>query len=180
MCCANKLHSSSCFNSSKTRRRSAVRYAGRVSHLLRGLPLFGIAGFVLASATLFGQSKEELRRKYGEPVSETFMVRPGVTVTATYTKSGRIAELLISPVAPGYVKSQGLRKPMNKDFVQAVIDELLPSSMRGKFVIAGFDNMQCLPTNDCWGSSEEYAKASIYYNAGRDGTVSYAVVTLKK
>jgi hypothetical protein len=108
------------------------------------------------------------------------MVRPGVTVTATYAKNGRVAELLISPVASGYIKSQSLRKPMTKDFVQAVIDELLPSSMRGKFVIAGFDNTECLPTNDCWGSSEQYEKASIYYNAGQDGTVSYAVVTLKK
>src|SRR6266481_1287335 len=45
---------------------------------------FGIAGFLIPSGTLFGQSKEELRRKYGEPISETFMVRPGISVIATY------------------------------------------------------------------------------------------------
>lgn len=147
-----------------------MRYADRVSYLLRGFAVFSIVGFVLVSGTLLGQSKEELGRKYGDPVSETFMVRLGVTVTATYGTNGRIAELLISPVVTGYVKSQGLRKPMSKDFVQALIHELLPSSMRGKFVIARFDNIGCFPTNDCWGSSEEYEEASIYYNARRDGT----------
>ena len=151
-----------------------------MSQFIRYCAVFAIAGFTVASGTLRGQSRDDLTKKYGVPVSETFVVRPGVTVTATYGTNGRMVELLISPQAPGYVKSQGLRKPMSKDFVRVLIDELLPSSVRGKFVIAGFDNTVCLPTNDCAGPSDEYERATIYYNAGRDGGVSYAVVTLKK
>jgi hypothetical protein len=68
---------------------------------------------------------------------------------------------------------------MTKDLVRVLIDELLPTSVRGKFVIAGFDNIICLPTNDCAGSSEQYEHANIYYNGGDNG-IRYAVVTFRK
>jgi hypothetical protein len=142
--------------------------------------VFAIAGFIAVSGTLRGQSRDDLTKKYGGPVSETFVARPGVTVTATYGTNGRIVELLISPEAPGYIKSHGFRKPMSRDFVRGLIDELLPSSLRGEFVIGTFLHIDCLPTNDCSGTSEKYEKATIYYNAGADGAVSYAVIKLKK
>ena len=46
------------------------------------------------------QTKGELRRKYGEPFSETFVVRSGVTVTATYEPNEQVKELLIAPQLP--------------------------------------------------------------------------------
>ena len=70
---------------------------------------------------------------------------------------------------------------MSWDFFRALIDELLPGSVRGKFVIGGFDNSEgCLPTDACPGSFEEYEKATIHYKAGQAGDVSFAVVTLKE
>ena len=42
-----------------------------------------------------------------------------------------------------------------------------------------FLNITCLPQNDCTGSSEDYDKLTIYYNAGKDG-VNYAVIQWKK
>jgi hypothetical protein len=160
--------------------RASIRYAGSVSHFIRDCAVFTIAGVIVASGTLLGQSRDDLRRKYGDPVSETFVVRPGVSVTASYATNGRIVELLISPEAQGYIKSYALRKPTSRDFVRVLIDELLPSSLRGKFVIGGFNHMVCLPTNDCGGSSEKYENATIYYNGGKDGGVNYAVVMLRK
>src|SRR5271157_4046320 len=50
------------------------RYAERMKHRIRDFALFSIAGWLAASGTLIGQSRDELRRKYGEPLSETFTV----------------------------------------------------------------------------------------------------------
>jgi hypothetical protein len=156
-----------------------MRYAGPMRRFIRKSAVFTAAAIVVASGLLQGQSKDEFRRKYGDPVAEKFMVRPGISVTASYGPNGRIAELLIIPEAPGYIKSSTARKPMARDLVRVLIDELLPTSVRGKFVIAAFDNVTCLPTNDCAGSSERYEHANIYYNGG-DAGIHYAVVTFRK
>lgn len=43
------------------------------------------------------QSKGDLKKKYGEPVAETFVIRPGIVVTASHNSIGQITELVISP-----------------------------------------------------------------------------------
>jgi hypothetical protein len=150
-----------------------------MQQLIRGAAIFSIAGFLAASGTLAGQSRDELRGKYGDPVSETFMVRPDISVTATYATNGRIAELLISPrPTTAMVKSRG--QTLSRDSVNEIIDELVPSSVRGKYLIAGFVNAACIPWNDCNGSSVSYEKVSIYFNAAAEGRVYYAVVQFKQ
>ena len=133
-----------------------------------------IGACVIVSGTLIGQSREDLRRKYGEPSSETFTVRPGVEASAKYGSDGRITELVIAPGTSAIIKSRG--NGLNRDFLETIIDELVPLPVRGKPVIAGFINMTCLPANDCEGSSRTYEKVTIYYNAAPDGRVYYAVV----
>jgi hypothetical protein len=127
---------------------------------IRDLAVFSIAGCLIASGTLAGQSKDELRRKYGEPISETFTVRPDVSVTATYETNGPIVELLISPRATEIIKSRG--KTLSHDSVKAIIDELVPHSVRGKFVSGAILNVVCLPENDCAGGLESYQKVTIF------------------
>jgi hypothetical protein len=60
----------------------------------------------LAYTAVPGQSRDELKAKYGRVVSETFIVRPGIEVTATYAATGRIVELVISPQNTGLIKSR--------------------------------------------------------------------------
>jgi hypothetical protein len=119
-----------------------------------------------------------LRTKYGEPLSETFIVRPGIGVTVTYAPTGQIAEMLISPQMTDLIKSKN--KTLSHDILTVIIDELVPRSRRGKFLIAAFENIQCLPQNDCVGTSERYEKLVIYYNTGTDCGVNYAVVQWKQ
>ncbi len=45
-----------------------------------------------------------------------------------------------------------------------VVDEVLPKEKRGKHIINGFLNLACLPDDDCFGTFENYEKASIYFN----------------
>ena len=150
-----------------------------MSRLVRGLIFLAVAVWYMPGGTLAAQSKDELRKKYGEPVSETFMVRPGIRVTATFGRNGRVYEFLIAPEHPGFIKSRNAT--LSVDSVNEIIDELVPRSSRGKHLIAGFVNAECLPENDCYGSSKSYKKIYIYYNAsGERERVHYAVVRLKE
>jgi hypothetical protein len=128
---------------------------------------------------LVGQTRDKLKRKYGEPVSETFKVRPGIVVTVTYGTAGHITELLITPQTTDLIKSRNAL--LNKADVKAIIDQLVPSSRRCKFVIGEFVNLNCLPENDCVGVDEDYERLTIYYNStAEEGKVHYAVVQWKQ
>jgi len=120
-----------------------------------------------------------LRRKYGEPISETFVVRPGITVTATYAADWKITEFLIAPdtSGPAIVKSSGIG--LSRESVDTIIDELVPPSTRGKQVFGEFINATCLPANDCNGTAQIYEKITVYYNAAPEMRVYYAVVKWK-
>ncbi len=103
------------------------------------------------------------------------MVRPDVEVTATYAAGRRVTELLIAPgTSGGLIKSRG--NGLSRESVDTIIDELVPLSVRGKYVIAGFANLICLPANNCQGSERIYEKVTIYYNAAPEGRVYYADV----
>jgi len=128
---------------------------------------------LLTCFSVGAQTKDEFKKRFGDPVSETFIVRSGIVVTATYTQSGQVRELLIAPQMTGLIKSKD--KTLSYDVLREIIDELVPAKERGKSIISGFLNLTCLPQNDCAGSSEDYEKVTIYYNAGRGG-VNYAVI----
>jgi hypothetical protein len=106
------------------------------------------------------------------------MVRPGVTVTATLGTNGRVTEYLIAPQNPDLIKSRNAT--LSTDSVNAIIDELVPRSVRGKHVMGEFVNVTCLPENDCNGSSNTYEKVTVYFNTAEAGRVHYAVVRLKE
>ncbi len=137
-----------------------------------------ITAYLLDSGTLAAQSIQKLRQKYGDPVSEEFIVRPGIKVIATFGTDGRIREFLVAPQNTALIKSQGMTLPIAD--VNAVVDELAPPSLRGKHLVSEFINADCLPANDCNGSTDNFEKVKIYYNAARDGQVHYAVIQLKE
>jgi hypothetical protein len=135
--------------------------------------------FILLTCTaVAAQTKDDLRKKYGEPVSETFVVRSGIVVTATYAPTGQVKELLIAP-QPSSALIKSKTRTLSDDTLKEIIDNLVPSKERGKYLGGSFLNITCLPQNDCAGSSEDYEKLTIYYNAGRDGA-NYVVIQWKK
>jgi hypothetical protein len=146
-----------------------------VKRLTRSLGILGIAGLVTAG-TVFGQSQGDLRRTYGAPLSEVFVVRPGISATATYATDGRIIELMISPRITGPVKSRVAT--LSRDSVDEVLNELVPASKRGRFIRTWFFDAVCEPENDCAGVSLVFQNVTIYYNSGRGG-VCYAIVKWK-
>lgn len=73
---------------------------------------------MLTCTVVLGQSRDELKAKYGNAVSETFVVRPGIEVTATYEETGRIVDLVISPQNTGLIKSRSFGKALNNDLLK--------------------------------------------------------------
>jgi hypothetical protein len=124
------------------------------------------------------QSRNDLKKKYGDPVSETFLLRPGVTVTASHNSAGQITELVIAPLVTDLIKSRG--NGLTHEEIKDLIDELVPLFARGANQIGGFLNVACMPQNDCYGSYDSYEKLTIYYNAGKNGNVNYVVIQWKK
>jgi len=115
----------------------------------------------------------------GAAVSETFSVRTGIGVKVRKGPNGQIAEMLIFRM---HADSDAAEEyDVQHEIAKNVLDELLPASGRGKFVIGGFVDAFCMPENDCAGSSEDYENVSIFYNSSaRPGQVCYVDVRFKK
>ena len=123
------------------------------------------------------QTQVSLHQKYGTPQAETFVIRPGITLTATYTPAGDVREMIVAPEQPtSIIKST--TATLDNELLHEVINELVPLRERGKFIIGTFLNITCLPKDNCAGSSEDYEKLTIYYNAGKNGA-NYAVIQWK-
>jgi hypothetical protein len=116
------------------------------------------------------QSPETLRQRYGQPVSETFLVRPGIVVSASYGASGQTCELVIAPKQPDTISPKPDARPIDDKVLEEIGDELVPKSERGKYIIATFLDIICLPENNCAGVEENYQKLVIYRKAGEKGS----------
>jgi len=133
---------------------------------------------LIMCTAVVAQSRDDLKGKYGQQVAETFLIRPGIIVTASYNSTGQVTELLIAPQLTGLIKSKG--RGLNLATLNELIDELIPMSERGRGLFAGGFIVGCMPHNDCYGSYIAYEKVIIYYNAGEHGEANYAVIQWKK
>jgi len=123
------------------------------------------------------QTQVSLRQKYGTPLTETFVIKPGITLTATYSPVGEVREMIIAPERPSTV-IKSTTTTLDYRMLHQMIDELVPPKDRGDFIMGSFLNITCLPKNDCAGAMEDYKKLTIYFNAGEKGT-NYVVIQWK-
>src|SRR5215469_4189720 len=106
--------------------------------------------------TVSAQSREELRSKYGPPVSETFTAKPGVFVTVSYTATGEVCQMIIHPQQLTTNLDYPITKTMESRNLASIIDEVVPVTQRGKRLMGTFINLMCLPLNNCQGVMEDY------------------------
>ena len=133
--------------------------------------------FILTLA-LMVQSQGSLQQKYGPPMRESYLVRPGILVTAMYNKDREVCEMLIEPEPPpSLIKSSDAK--LESRVLNEIIDELAPKSERGKHIGSSFLNLTCLPRNDCAGTSETYERVVIYRNGGVNAH-QYATIQWKR
>jgi hypothetical protein len=117
-----------------------------------------------------GKSALTLRERYGKPISETYLVRPSIAVSASYGDSGDVCELLVSPQKPSsLIKSADQTPVIDFNQMTEIIDELVPVSERGKGKGTSMLDLRCLPADDCAGSEGSWEKLLIYRNSGQGG-----------
>lgn len=69
---------------------------------------------------------------------------------------------------------------LSPDVAQKALDELIPRSRRGRYLMGYFLNDTCLPEDDCWGLSEDYEKVTITFNSAIEpGKLRYIDVRFK-
>jgi len=76
-------------------------------------------------------------------VAETYLIRPGIIVTASYDSTGQVTELVIAPQLTDLIKSKN--RGLGRETLNEVIDELIPTSERGRGLFGGFFNIGCMP-----------------------------------
>jgi hypothetical protein len=118
--------------------------------------------------TLSGQSQKEVHQKYGTPITETFAVGSGIFVTISYAETGDVCEMIIHPQQLTSSLDYPITKTMQTKALIEIIDKLVPTSQRGKWVIATFLNVECLPLNNCSGVEDDYKRVTIIRIGGTD------------
>src|ERR1700734_2321659 len=88
---------------------------------------------VLIQGSFPAQSREAFRQRYGKPISESFLVRPGIAVTATYGASGETCSLMIEP-RETLGRSVKPESPIIEEkLLEEIGKELVPENDRGKY-----------------------------------------------
>jgi hypothetical protein len=138
--------------------------------------------FALALQASFpAKNTQTLHQRYGQPVSETFLIRPGVVVSASYGASGSTCELVISPKEPNgdMIKRWPGSDTIDYKLLGEIENELVPEPERGKHKMGSFLDIMCLPENDCQGTSEDWENIVMYISAGKAGA-RYEVIQWKR
>jgi hypothetical protein len=100
-----------------------------------------------------------LRDRYGPPISENFLIRPGVVASASYGASGHVCEIIVSP-------QRLWNSTLDSVNVGDIVDELVPLSERGKRLTPVFVHAMCFPTMDCEGVLENWENVDVFRNGG--------------
>jgi hypothetical protein len=139
----------------------------------------GVLMFLSALQVPFpADTAQTLHERYGQPVSETYLVRPNVIATARYGSSGHVCEIVVNPRKPSSIIKSGNNSIDSKELTE-VLDEIVPMNERGKYMIGTFDNITCLPDNDCQGVHGSWEKVVIYRNGGTRNE-HYATIQWKR
>lgn len=97
---------------------------------------------VAAAGVVLSQSSQELHNRYGEPDSERFAARPGISLTVEYGSDHLVCQALIEPPQP-LTYSEEHVPLMSSEGVSEVLEEVAPIAMRGKEIFAATHQSGC-------------------------------------
>jgi hypothetical protein len=117
------------------------------------------------------KNRDTVQKLYGRPVSEVYRTSQNLTIKASFASNGNLCRAHIaSEVDSGITDTQ----------LSAVLDELAPEDIRGKYKLGTFLNITCLkfqkpenspssssgelvvdPCSECSGVSEDYERVNI-------------------
>jgi hypothetical protein len=115
---------------------------------------------LLTCMAAISQTSDTFRQKYGAPVSESYLVRPGILAIMNYAKNGKVCSIYVTAQTnPKFTK--GNITPIDNKVLWKIVGELVPDSQRGKLLKSGFLNLTCVGCESFYGSEESYEKVYI-------------------
>ena len=123
--------------------------------------------FFIVAASCSAQTRDSLRAKYGHPTSETYDSGKGVMLTATFDDKGATCSVLIDRRGKSGATPSSTETLSDAD-ANRLLDDLAPTSSRGKYIIGTFLDITCMPDNNCFGSSAEYENLTITWIGNKD------------
>ena len=119
-----------------------------------------ILTLLLTFIAAISQTPDTLRQKYGAPVSESYLVRPGILATVNYAKNGKVCSMYVAAQTnPKFTK--GNVTQTDYKVLWNIVDELVPDNQRGKLLNSGFLNLTCVNCESFYGSEASYEKVYI-------------------
>ena len=85
--------------------------------------------FLLIPIVTATQTASDFTARYGDPDAERFVVRPRITLMASYADDRTACEMLIETEHP--IQQSGKEQSMSTATVSRIIEELVPESERG-------------------------------------------------
>jgi hypothetical protein len=138
-----------------------------------------LVGFLIAARPASAQLDAfTLHSKYGAPLDrETFTVRPGIEMVVDYGSGKQVCRIQL----PSGMKIVGTVPPgaITKDQINQVLDEVVPSSIRGKEIGKGMTTMGM--TNLVFTEYEHVSVSEVKSNGTGQGiTVTFKDATCPK
>jgi len=131
-----------------------------------------LALIFLIGVTVVSQTSDRFRSKYGAPISETYLVSPGVLATVKYSKDGHPCS---ATIAQPQSKAKEKPKPLTADAMRLIVNEFVTDSDRGKLVNSGFINLTCVDCESIYGGFEQYEKLRITTGSNGDGNETASI-----
>jgi hypothetical protein len=122
---------------------------------------------LLTSAAASLQTSDQFRGKYGPPVSETYLVSPGILATVNYSKDGKPCSATIAAQTKRNVTEK--QKPISPELMRAIVNEFVANTQRGKLLDSGFLNLTCVDCDSFYGGYEQYEKVRVTIGGKGDG-----------
>ena len=97
--------------------------------------------FLSITIVAAAQNASEFTARYGYPDAERFVVRPGITLLASYGGDRTACEMIIEPKHSLIRQRDDKDQSMVTDTVAKIIDELIPKSERGILLNHIIENM---------------------------------------
>jgi hypothetical protein len=137
------------------------------------LLLVGLASFP-------ADTSQTLHERYGQPILETYLVRPRIAAAVRYGASAHVCAITVYPEHPRHPLSSPENSIGDDKQVAEVLSELVPEKERGKYLMGTFLDLACPGKDvDCGGVEEDWEKLTIH-RMGNSYAEHYAAIHWKR
>ena len=142
---------------------------------------FGVTLLLAGLAFFPADTSQTLHQRYGQPVLETYLVRPGITAAARYGTSQHVCAITVYPEHPKHPLNRRENSIGNDKQVAEVLNELVPEKERGKYLMGTFLDLVCDGEKgvDCGGVEEDWETVTILHMGSKDSE-HYAAINWKR